>query len=463
MGIGGAIGGIMGYRSGVERGLAQAQATDARLGQMRQAADARTIKMLETPKWAHEVEEKKLKLEVGKTYRTRDGKHERTIKSLGGSVSSYPVTIVNSAFMYRSNGNYWKGGESEEDLTQEVTKTPTLKLEVGKTYLTKCGTELGPIIGQDVNGFFTKAGLFRWDESGKSDKGLRDLISEVIKEPKKKEKPPLSLKLGGTYRSNEGKVVTLRDDMWTCSDRKWFHCGGDIYQSDGQCHRMGLESPKSLKEEIIETPTPSKLPFTLVAGRTYKTRGGREVTLNSEFPGGKHIRGVYKDGVTWDTFLENGRLYLDAENEDDIVAEVESRLDVMKHTVKDWTTHHGSENTKIRRFDPAVDPGPKKSAFMDCYPKDMWKREHLQLNWNGSNDIADAVAYSAKQLYINKPKTKENKMTGLKEFFNQHSTTIWTIVFVLLIDEVFLGGRLKGKANKMLDKVLDSTDQKRLT
>jgi hypothetical protein len=134
---------------------------------------------------------KQIKLKVGKTYRSRDGEEVRIVWR-DGYGSNYPYQGDNLEW-YTKSGKWSCGSkEHQEDLIEEVTMSDEvqehnemekIKLEVGKTYLSREGKEVR-IVGKNHEGGHTyKGDDGNWyTESGGwqyYDKHPEDLIEEL--------------------------------------------------------------------------------------------------------------------------------------------------------------------------------------------------------------------------------------------------------------------------------------------
>lgn len=99
------------------------------------------------------------KIEVGKTYWTRNRDNKITITAESnfdhgaeGSSKIFPF-IGNDGCPYTSEGHFFVFGESDHDLVEEVTtENAGLRLEVGKSYRTRDGLSIVKIVGIEKPG-----------------------------------------------------------------------------------------------------------------------------------------------------------------------------------------------------------------------------------------------------------------------------------------------------------------------
>ena len=136
------------------------------------------------------------KLEVGKTYRTRNGDNHITIVSetnfhheANDNSKVFPF-LGNDGCPYTAEGRFFRDFDSAHDLVEEVSSK--LQLEVGKSYLSRNGSttvkiigitdeadedyeESRPYIGDDEE-FYGTTGNFNFDPSVESE---FDLVKEA--------------------------------------------------------------------------------------------------------------------------------------------------------------------------------------------------------------------------------------------------------------------------------------------
>lgn len=152
-----------------------------------------------------------MKIEAGKKYVTRNG---RTTGSMNvvGTLATCPSTGIT---VWTENGMIWKRGEheTENDLVSEYVAP--LVVEIGKTYLTRDGRKVGPMVEERYKDWLTcsqnsvfqvicprKAQVWRPDGSVPyMDKGEEDhvIVSEYVA-------PTVTIKEGGYYETAEGIV-----------------------------------------------------------------------------------------------------------------------------------------------------------------------------------------------------------------------------------------------------------------
>lgn len=160
----------------------------------------------------------KLKLEVGRYYRTRDG-HKARIYALDGDGDVVHGAIWFDAWRmvsWDSEGHFYvnSGTESPNDLVAEWEEPKALTFEVGKFYRTRNG-EKARVYALDGGAFQTVHGAIwsgggwcstTWQENGSRNvtylKDRNDLVAEWYDTPE-----PITL--GKRYKTRSGLSVTL--------------------------------------------------------------------------------------------------------------------------------------------------------------------------------------------------------------------------------------------------------------
>jgi hypothetical protein len=163
------------------------------------------------------VEKYELKLEVGKTYRNREGKEVKIVKFAPGD--NYPF-VDSDDWSYTENGRFSPPAESRHDLLEEIKEEKQeLKLEVGKTYRTRAD-DLADTVVKVVEFVLGDTHPYKGDnymdyvENGRYDVEKEcdcDLVEEVKVEKveKNNQKQGLKLEVGKTYETRAGKHVTV--------------------------------------------------------------------------------------------------------------------------------------------------------------------------------------------------------------------------------------------------------------
>lgn len=211
---------------------------------------------------------KKIKLEVGKTYRSRDGEEVKIVKKGRGVELPYQG---NNGEWYTESGRWDDFSVANpEDLIEEVTTSDAnqkhnemevLILQVGKTYVNRRGEEVR-IVGRDNRHARPYRGSNGggYAENGKwgflSDEHPEDLVEEV-----------LVLQIGKTYRNRKGELVGIVGK--NSAGRPPFKgSDGEWYTENGKWQYFGAEHPEDLVEEVPETrPTFAIVPEALTATR----------------------------------------------------------------------------------------------------------------------------------------------------------------------------------------------------
>ena len=85
-----------------------------------------------------------MKIEVGKSYITRDGQHTGSLTNDPPDPNStFPFWSAKLALSYDKNGRWCGFFQADVDIVEEVV--PLVKLEAGKCYRTRDGRETGPL------------------------------------------------------------------------------------------------------------------------------------------------------------------------------------------------------------------------------------------------------------------------------------------------------------------------------
>lgn len=186
-----------------------------------------------------------MKLEVGKYYKTREGKKVKVTDYNKGYYFPYTVmTEEGDKKHYTKNGEYWAPERhSPHDIVSLWEEEP-LQLEVGKTYLDRKGRKISiieksffnvpyPFIGEEV----TTELRFSFTESGKYLKSLissRDLVSiytektNNMKYKLKQEFDTLTIHkvVEGFIGCSWGRFITRKEEIDTLKELKildvWF-------------------------------------------------------------------------------------------------------------------------------------------------------------------------------------------------------------------------------------------------
>lgn len=194
---------------------------------------------------AEYIPEKPLELEIGKTYRSRDGKLTTKIISESSNKDNYDF-ISDSHYHFQKNGSFHSkkvGSFSypldlvEEVVSGESQKILTLPLVVGKKYVAKDGQ----IVTVTETKYETTRGMTRlckyntdtWyvqESSGKFDRADLDcendydLISDYIEEPKQIEhtpEPPKPTKYKNLKFLEAWSLAKETGKRYRCKGHKW--------------------------------------------------------------------------------------------------------------------------------------------------------------------------------------------------------------------------------------------------
>ena len=160
-----------------------------------------------------------IKLQVGKTYRSREGKELKIVQYDGDP--EYPYRGSDGEW-YTESGNLWyreRPGDLVEEVTipdtnQKYNKMKTLKPEVGKTYRSRAGEEVKivrthnsawPYVGDNGESYNEQGRFYsvNWDSP-------YDLIEEVPSEPTRR-RAGLTQRAGGSLTPFGESIKLLRD------------------------------------------------------------------------------------------------------------------------------------------------------------------------------------------------------------------------------------------------------------
>lgn len=163
------------------------------------------------------VEEKKFKLQVGKRYKTRDGRETTTIEPFGDPMFPFCGSVGGNFKTWTEDGFWMEGGGTVSDLVEEIAEP--IKLQAGKKYRTRDG-RIAKIEAEVRDGKYPFSGVIEgqnllyhyWSKEGFHHIGKvsqEDLIEEIV-EPKPEPTKPIRV-LTCLVSLKDQKTVLLRD------------------------------------------------------------------------------------------------------------------------------------------------------------------------------------------------------------------------------------------------------------
>ncbi len=299
-------------------------------------------------------------LEVGRTYRRRDGREEKITEHVPTSRFPYRTSTGEG---YLPNGQYLIGHVDDGDIV-EVAEQPTV--EVGKWYRRNDGAVVQIKSGPDEDGEYESSDYSYYLPSGaysgeEDDPNCPEHLVEEVDEPK----PKLQLEVGKWYRRNDGEVVECVSHrepsryFKVCSAARegakhW------NYREDGTYvgRRRDPNYRRHLVEEV-DAPEPKKPALQLEVGCMYRTRGGDLVTIVRQD----------NDAVVWwfddaagECYMPDGTLWEDDESDGDLVELVETEGARVTSTAgllsggSDFKTHSFSDRVTLRHMSEIISP-----------------------------------------------------------------------------------------------------------
>lgn len=245
----------------------------------------------------------KLNFRIGEDYVNRHGQI-RTILNYNENEKYCYLATEDETFT--KDGEYIGGSRSISNLDLVGLAKPTLKVEVGKTYLNgdgekvyimkNSGNSKYPFVSDRTGYIYSPEGYYNINR-----KTSCDLVCEV------KEKPSLGLKVGKMYKTRSCDIVTIVEKRNSgthpfVSDIGW------TYTEDGS-YTIGENSSRDIVSRVIK----------LEVGKEYQTRDGEIVKII-----GKTSSCIYPFQSDRGTYTEDGWFTsIREERRQDIVREID--------------------------------------------------------------------------------------------------------------------------------------------
>jgi hypothetical protein len=237
----------------------------------------------------------------------------------------------------------------------------------------------------------------------------------------------IRLEVGKKYRSRKGKVVEIiayrlldDDDLFPFQG-----CNGIWYKENGQLNVDLVDSHYDLIEEINEEKVEDsnkKQELKLEVGKTYKARGGEEVTIVRRATG-KDIEYPFED-TEGEGYTEDGQFYGWMESEHDLIEEIKTETeekkmekvekDIQKQELKlkvgkTYRNREGKE-VKIIEFRPHG-----SFPFMDEEDMDYKENGRFRFDIESRLDLVEEVSTETEEMRMEKVITPEEYLKQFKQ------------------------------------------------